>query len=131
MSNREKRREQLRRIEEKLIEHQLPDEVKETAEHLPNEEARQFLVEHRIQKAMAEGVFDNLPGAGKPLDLKENPYLDPAQELAFNLLQNNKLAPEWIERDKEIRREREAMRRQLCSGQSRDRPCGFPRDGKD
>lgn len=114
MSKREKRQQKLRQIEEKLSEHQLPTELKEVTEQLPDEEdARQRLVEHRIQKAMAEGAFNNLPGQGKPLDLKKNPYLDPTLGLAFDLLQNNQLAPEWIERDKEIRRERDAARREL------------------
>lgn len=114
MSKREKRRQKLRDIEDKLVEHQLPDELKEAVEHLPDEEdARQWLVEHRIQQAMIEGAFDNLPGKGKPLDFKENPYLDPTLGLAFDLLQNNRSAPEWIERDKEIRRGRDAARREL------------------
>ena len=113
MNKQKKRRERLRYIEENLIEHQLPDEVKESAERVLSEEAHQALVENRIQQAITDGVFENLPGAGKPLDLKKNPYLDPAQELAFDLLQNNQLAPEWIERDKAIRREREAMRHRL------------------
>ena len=113
MSKQERRRQQLRQIDEKITEHQLPVEVKETAARLPGAEARQMLVEERIQKAMAEGAFDNLAGQGKPLDLKKNPYLDPSVELAFDLLQNNRLAPEWIERDKEIRHERDLARRQL------------------
>ncbi len=113
MNKQERRRQHLRQIDEKITEHQLPPEVKETAARLPGEEARQMLVEERIQKAMAEGAFDNLVGQGKPLDLKKNPYLDPSAELAFDLLQNNGLAPEWIERDKEIRRDRDLARRQL------------------
>ena len=30
------------------------------------------LVEERIQKAQEEGVFDNLPGKGKPLQLDDD-----------------------------------------------------------
>jgi DnaJ family protein C protein 28 len=75
--------------------------------------ARQALVEQKIQAAMAEGAFDNLPGQGKPLNLIKNPYLDTSLELAYGLLQNNNLAPEWIERDKEIRRALEEARRHL------------------
>jgi DnaJ family protein C protein 28 len=62
-------------------------------------------VENRIQEAMQSGAFDDLRGKGKPLDLNSNPYLEPGQELAFGLLKNQGFAPEWIERDKEIRRE--------------------------
>ena len=31
------------------------------------------LVENQILKAQQEGKFDNLPGAGQPIDLEENP----------------------------------------------------------
>jgi DnaJ family protein C protein 28 len=78
-----------------------------------NEQARQILVERLIQEAMERGEFDNLPGKGKPLKFDENPYLEPGQEWAFGLLKRNDFAPEWIERDKEIRKEIAEMRRQL------------------
>ena len=78
-----------------------------------NDKARQILVERLIQEAMERGEFDNLPGKGKPLKFEENPYLEPGQEWAFGLLKRNGFAPEWIERDKEIRKEMAEMRRQL------------------
>ena len=31
-----------------------------------------FLVEKKIQEAMARGAFDDLPGAGRPLDLTDD-----------------------------------------------------------
>ncbi len=119
MKKRQQRQERYQKIRDNLFEHQLPDEVEAQtepqprSEHMPDDEAQQWLVEQRIQQAMSEGAFDNLAGRGKPLDLKKNPYLDPAQGLAFDLLQNNQAAPEWIERDKEIRREWTAARQQL------------------
>lgn len=118
MNKRQQRRRKLERIKDKLLDHQLPDEREDSeeqprSEQIPSDEAWQWLVENRIQQAMSEGAFDNLTGKGKPLDLKKNPYLDPGQALAFDLLQNNQAAPEWIERDKAIRWEWEAARRQL------------------
>lgn len=61
------------------------------------------LVEEQIQEAMRKGAFENLPGAGKPLCLPRNPYLDPEMEIAFKILQDHGFAPEWIEADKEVR----------------------------
>ncbi|MDH7488413.1 MAG: DUF1992 domain-containing protein [Anaerolineae bacterium] len=61
------------------------------------------LVEEQIQEAMRKGVFDNLPGAGKPVHLPRNPYLSPDMEVAFKLLQDHGFAPEWIEADKDVR----------------------------
>lgn len=60
-------------------------------------------IEEKIQQAMDEGRFDNLPGAGKPLNTDDVPGVDPGVHLAHRLLKNNGFAPEWIERDKEIR----------------------------
>lgn len=61
------------------------------------------LVEEQIQEAMRKGVFEHLPGAGKPLHLPRNPYLDPEMEIAFKILQDHGFAPEWIEVDKDVR----------------------------
>ena len=62
---------------------------KETAklryENLQNDEAEapdetfEDPVEAKIKAAMAEGQFDNLPGKGKPLDLKG--YIDTPEHL--------------------------------------------------
>ncbi len=109
----EQQRQQLAQTRAKLEQRHFPNEHPAPAARPPNEAERQALVEQRLQEAMANGAFDHLPGRGKPLDLNSNPYLEPGQELAFGLLKNNGFAPEWIERDKEIRRELEAARSQL------------------
>ncbi len=106
-------KERLSRLKWDLEERQLPAEESNEAARARREQERADLVERRIQEAMANGEFDNLRGHGKPLLFNTNPYLDPAQELAFGLLQNNGLAPDWIERDKEIRQELVALREQL------------------
>jgi hypothetical protein len=38
---------------------------------MPNLKTFEGLTEHLIQRAMSEGQFDNLPGAGKPIELDE------------------------------------------------------------
>lgn len=107
--------ERLKRLKWDLEEHQLPAEESTEAARARREQERADLIEQRIQEAMANGEFDNLRGRGQPLTFNTNPYLDPAQELAFGLLQNNHMAPDWIERDKEIRRELAAARETLQS----------------
>jgi DnaJ family protein C protein 28 len=72
------------------------------------------LVERRIKEAQEQGLFDDLPGKGEPLDLSENPFLDPSWRVAYKLLQDHGFAPEWIELDKEIRIELQMLRRQLA-----------------
>jgi DnaJ family protein C protein 28 len=104
-------------LRQKLEEYQIPAEAEEkgsdSADPRSRDAGRQMLVERKIQEAMENGAFDNLPGRGKPLPLNTNPYLEPGQELAFGLLQNNGFAPDWIERDQAIRQELEMARRQL------------------
>jgi DnaJ family protein C protein 28 len=103
----------LEQLPSKLHEYQHPIEKSSRNESIRREEQRQSLVEERIQEAMANGEFDNLPGVGKPLTFSNNPHLEPGQEWAFNLLKRNGMAPEWIERDKTIRRDLEAARKEL------------------
>jgi hypothetical protein len=64
-----------------------------------------FIAERKIREAMEEGAFEHLDGAGKPLDLSENPFEDPSDRMAHRLLKNNGFAPAWIEEAKEIEAE--------------------------
>ncbi|HXW00728.1 MAG TPA: DnaJ family domain-containing protein [Anaerolineae bacterium] len=112
-AKRAKHQERLRRLKWDMEERQTPAEEPAQSAITRREQERTDLIEQRIQEAMANGEFDNLPGRGKPLPVHTNPYLDPTQELAFGLLQNNGMVPEWIERDKEIRQELEAARERL------------------
>gem|GEM_PF-446143 len=72
------------------------------------------LVEERILEAQKRGDFDNLRGKGRPLNLEGNPWAGD-WEMAFKILANAGFAPEWIERDKEIRRELDAAARMLVN----------------
>lgn len=109
----DQKRQRLERLQAELTEQELPAELSGEPKRPPTEEERRALVEQRIQEAIKEGLFDDLPGKGKPLIFDDNPYLEPGQDLAFGLLKNNNFAPEWIERDKEIRRELKAARERL------------------
>jgi hypothetical protein len=69
-----------------------------------------FIAERKIREAMEEGAFDHLEGMGKPLDLREDPFEDPALRMAHRLWKNNGLAPAWIEEAKEIEAESRRLR---------------------
>ena len=60
------------------------------------------LVEEKIKKAMEEGAFDDLPGAGRPLRLDENLHEEPEMRMAHHLLKTHGFAPAWIEERREI-----------------------------
>ena len=62
-------------------------------------------IDEQIRKAIADGEFDNLPGKGKPLDLQENPYEDPAWRMAFRMLRSSGYSLPWIETRQAIERD--------------------------
>jgi len=63
------------------------------------------IADRKIREAMEEGAFDELEGTGQPIDLEENPYLDPSLRMAHRLLKNNGFAPAWIEEGKDLDRD--------------------------
>lgn len=71
------------------------------------------LINSRIEEAIKDGVFDNLPGKGKPLKLNENPNEPPDMQMAHKILKNNDLTPSWIADRKAILAEIERFRAEL------------------
>jgi hypothetical protein len=61
------------------------------------------VIEAHIRKAQEEGKSDNLRGHGEPLRLDENPFEDPAWQMANDLLKKNGFRPAWLEDDVSIR----------------------------
>lgn len=61
-----------------------------------------MFVERQLEKAAREGAFDKLPGAGQPIDLTENPFVPADWRLAFKVLKDNGIVPEFVERRKQI-----------------------------
>ena len=60
------------------------------------------IAERKIQDAIDEGLFENLPGRGQPLDLFENPFEPPAMRAINRLLRQNKVLPPWLLLEQEI-----------------------------
>src|SRR5215475_1259152 len=60
------------------------------------------IVEERIQKAQEEGVFDNLPGKGKPLKVDDDSAIPEDLRLAYKVLKNSNCLPIEMELRKEI-----------------------------
>jgi DnaJ family protein C protein 28 len=71
------------------------------------------LTEKKLREAIENGEFDNLPGKGEPIDLRENPFEDPDLRTVHRLLRNAGFAPAWIEERKDIDAELEAARTKL------------------
>ncbi len=62
-------------------------------------------VDEIIRKAIERGEFDDLPGAGKPLDMEANPHADPEWRLAYKMLRDGGYSLPWIEARQEVEKE--------------------------
>jgi hypothetical protein len=60
------------------------------------------IAEDRIREAMQEGEFDNLPGAGKPIDLDGYFKLPEHLRVAFSILKSANCVPAEVELLNEI-----------------------------
>lgn len=67
----------------------------------------ELIAERKIEEAMQEGKFDDLPGKGKPLPLDEEWFAPPELRPAIRLLKSAGVLPDWLERAREIERLRE------------------------
>lgn len=54
------------------------------------------LVSRRVEEGMRRGMFDNLPGRGKPQSLQRDPYVPEDMQMAYNLMKKNQITPGWI-----------------------------------
>jgi hypothetical protein len=60
------------------------------------------IVEQKIQEAQARGEFDDLPGAGRPLALDDDPLVPEELRVAYRILKNAGFVPPEIEQRREI-----------------------------
>ena len=79
--------------------------------HVDLESALRRLAEKRIEDAMREGKFDNLAGAGKPLELEPMPADENARMTwwMLRILKNNNFTPEEVT----LRRKIEGLKHEL------------------
>jgi hypothetical protein len=68
------------------------------------ESALRRLAERRIEEAMREGKFDNLPGAGQPIELEPLPADENARAMwwALKILRQNDVIPDEVRWRKQL-----------------------------
>jgi hypothetical protein len=66
------------------------------------------IAENRIQEAIASGEFENLPGAGEPLDLEQYFSMPGDVRVAYSILKTANCVPHEVELLNEISRLQEA-----------------------
>ncbi len=60
------------------------------------------VVEERIAEAQRDGLFDNLPGKGKPLALEDGAWVPEDLRVAYRVLKNAHLLPPEAELRREL-----------------------------
>lgn len=60
------------------------------------------IAEERIHAAQQRGVFDNLPGKGKPIELEDLRGVPEDLRMAYRILKNAHVLPAEVELQKEI-----------------------------
>lgn len=60
------------------------------------------IAEARISDALARGEFDDLPGAGKPLELEDLSRVPPQMRMAYKVLRNADVLPPEAELRREV-----------------------------
>lgn len=71
------------------------------------------IIRQMMDKAQNEGTFNESDFHGKPLDLSENPFVPEDQRMAFKIMKDNDVAPEWVGDNKAIRDAIDAARAEL------------------
>lgn len=64
------------------------------------------LIDQIMNKAQADGLMDNLPGQGQPLNLDDDAMVPDEYRLGHRMLKASGFAPPWIEAQREIDQER-------------------------
>jgi DnaJ family protein C protein 28 len=83
------------------------------------------IAENKIREAMENGVFDDLPGKGQPLDLSRGPFEDSLAPTVARILRDNGSTHPLIEARRALEEEAEACRTQLGRAWSAKK-CGAP-----
>jgi hypothetical protein len=71
-----------------------------------------------IEEQIARLDLDNLPNRGRPLNLEDNPYVDPGEDAAHRLIKNAGYTLPWIEEGHRIDQELVAARHKLEQARS-------------
>ena len=81
------------------------------------------VAERKINEAIEEGAFANLPGKGQPLVFDDDPATPPHLRMANKVLKNAGVLPEWVQALKDLETERREVlaRREKLQAENRKR----------
>ncbi len=76
-------------------------------------------IDQQISRARADGTFDALPGAGKPLADDDQSLVPPELRAGFRMLKSAGFAPPWVEALRGLDEERQAIEVWLAAASRR------------
>lgn len=74
----------------------------------------QSKIDEAIQKFVRGGDSSDLPGAGKPLNLNEDPNVPDDMRMAYRIMAENEVVPEWIALGKSLEKKEADIRARLA-----------------
>ncbi len=72
-------------------------------------------LDREIARMMNEGEFKNLPGEGKPLNLGDETHVPDDMRMAYRILAQNDMAPDWILVGKELEQSAQKLRNSITT----------------
>jgi hypothetical protein len=82
--------------------------------------ATQTIVEERIRQAQKDGLFDDLPGKGKPLKIDDDSHIAPSLRASYRILKNAGILPPEMQLRKEISSLRQMILQVQDEGEARE-----------
>lgn len=70
------------------------------------------LIDDMVENGRSQGIFDNLKGQGKPLNLNQNPF-NRNSEIADTLLKENRMVPAWLAQRNDTQTEIHNLRQKI------------------
>lgn len=71
-------------------------------------------IDREIEKLLEAARREGLPGEGKPLDLREDSTTPDDMRLAYKIMKDHDVVPEWIMLGKELDRAEAALRKRIA-----------------
>jgi hypothetical protein len=73
----------------------------------------QSLIDRQLNQAKQDGELSNLPGEGKPLNLEGDTFTPADKKIAYKIMLDNNIAPDWIALGQELDDRRAKLRGDL------------------
>ncbi len=73
------------------------------------------IVDHLLGEVIGDGDISHLPGAGKPLQLDDDPHTPGDQRAALKIMQDHNVSPEWIAAGKALEQNEERLLSEIAA----------------